>query len=41
MFEPALEASELGAMNKLKGDSMIEVSSHFVFIRLQENILSS
>ena len=25
MFEPHLDASELGAMNKLKGDSMIEV----------------
>ena len=25
MFEPSLDASELGAMNKLKGDSMIEV----------------
>ena len=45
MFEPALDASELGAMNKLKGDSMIEVclsvSSHFFSVNYKENILSS
>ena len=43
MFEPALDASELGAMNKLKGDSMIEVclsvSSHFVSMTSREYTL--